>query len=175
MINLILHLKVHVFLFSNIKIIDFGNSFSVGKCITHTNYIVTRYYRAPEICFSCSYNEQLDIWSLGCIFYEILIGKPLFVSKNQRDLVFKICEYIGLPDPSYSNTHFDYYFDHIEPNQISKDINFSEEIQNEDIDICERIQAGLESNGFGSGILSTEFEIGVNHFQNYIENKINNG
>ena len=62
-----------------------------------------------------------------------------------------------------------------EPNQISKDINFSEEIQNEDIDICERIQAGLKSNGFDSGILSAEYEIGVSHFQNYIENKINNG
>ena len=71
--------------------------------------------------------------------------------------------------------HFDYYFLDIEPNQISKDINFSEEIQNEDIDICERIQAGLESNGFDSGILSTKYEIGVSHFQNYIENKINNG
>ena len=43
-----------------------------------------------------------------------------------------------------------------------------EKIQNEDIDICERIQAGLESNGFDSGILSTEYEIGVSHFQNYI-------
>ena len=73
------------------------------------------------------------------------------------------------------NVHFDYYFLDIEPNQISKDINFSEKIQNEDIDICERIQAGLESNGFDSGILSTEYEIGVSHFQNFIENKINNG
>tara|TARA_B100000676_G_scaffold67480_1_gene67557 strand:- start:5 stop:490 length:486 start_codon:yes stop_codon:yes gene_type:complete len=78
-------------------------------------------------------------------------------------------------DASSCNVHFDYYFDHIEPNQISKDINFSEEIQKEDIDICERIQAGLESNGFDSGILSTEYETGVSHFQNYIENKINNG
>ena len=73
------------------------------------------------------------------------------------------------------NVHFDYYFLDIELNQISKDINFSEEIQNEDINICERIQAGLESNGFDSGILSTEYEIGVSHFQNFIENKINNG
>ena len=45
----------------------------------------------------------------------------------------------------------------------------------EDIDICERIQAGLESNGFDSGILSTKYEIGISHFQNYIESKINNG
>tara|TARA_Y100000816_G_C25747337_1_gene393127 strand:- start:118 stop:603 length:486 start_codon:yes stop_codon:yes gene_type:complete len=76
---------------------------------------------------------------------------------------------------SSCNVHFDYYFDDIQPKQISKDINFSENVQSEDIDICERIQTGLESNGFDSGILSTKYEIGVSHFQNYIENKIKNG
>ena len=60
-------------------------------------------------------------------------------------------------------------------NSIQKDISFSEEIQNEDINICERIQIGLESDGFDHGVFSKKYETGVSHFQSYIEEKINNG
>jgi len=77
---------------------------------------------------------------------------------------------------SSCNVYFDYYFENEEDlESIQEDIFFSEEIQNEDIDICERIQTGLESDGFDQGVFSKKYETGVSHFQSYIEKKINNG
>ena len=77
---------------------------------------------------------------------------------------------------SSCNVYFDYYFENEEDlESIQEDISFSEEVQNEDINICERIQIGLESDGFDHGIFSKKYETGVSHFQSYIEKKINNG
>ena len=59
--------------------------------------------------------------------------------------------------------------------KIRKDILFSEEVQNEDIYICEKVQRGLKSDGFNQSIFSEKYEIGVSHFQSYISEKINNG
>ena len=79
-------------------------------------------------------------------------------------------------DASSCNVYFDYYFETEEDlESIQEDISFSEKIQNEDINICERIQIGLESDGFDHGIFSKKYETGVSHFQSYIEKKINNG
>ena len=77
---------------------------------------------------------------------------------------------------SSCNVFFDYYFENEEDlNSIQQDISFSEEVQIEDINICERIQIGLESDGFDNGVFSKKYETGVSHFQSYIEKKINNG
>ena len=77
---------------------------------------------------------------------------------------------------SSCNVYFDYYFENEEDlESIQEDISFSEEVQNEDINICERIQIGLESDGFDHGVFSKKYETGVSHFQSYIEKKINNG
>lgn len=79
-------------------------------------------------------------------------------------------------DASSCNVYFDYYFETEEDlESIQEDISFSEEVQNEDINICERIQIGLESDGFDHGVFSKKYETGVSHFQSYIEEKINNG
>lgn len=56
------------------------------------DYVATRWYRAPELCgsFFSKYTPAIDIWSIGCIFGEILMGKPLFPGKNvahQLDLM----------------------------------------------------------------------------------------
>jgi len=77
---------------------------------------------------------------------------------------------------SSCNVFFDYYFENEEDlNSIQKDISFSEDIQNEDINICERIQLGLESDGFDRGVFSKKYENGVSHFQSYINKKVKNG
>ena len=77
---------------------------------------------------------------------------------------------------SSCNVYFDYYFENEEDlESIQEDISFSEEVQNEDINICERIQIGLKSDGFAHGVFSKKYETGVSHFQSYIEKKINNG
>jgi serine/threonine protein kinase len=48
-----------------------------------TEYVVTRWYRAPELLLNCSeYTAAIDIWSVGCIFMEIIQREPLFPGKD---------------------------------------------------------------------------------------------
>jgi serine/threonine protein kinase len=48
-----------------------------------TEYVVTRWYRAPELLLSCEeYTASIDVWSVGCIFAELLGRKPLFPGKD---------------------------------------------------------------------------------------------
>lgn len=52
-----------------------------------TGYVSTRYYRAPEIMLTWQkYDVAVDIWSTGCIFAEMLEGKPLFPGKDRERL-----------------------------------------------------------------------------------------
>lgn len=54
-----------------------------------TGYVSTRYYRAPEIMLTWQkYDVAVDIWSTGCIFAEMLEGKPLFPGKDRTCLSF---------------------------------------------------------------------------------------
>ena len=67
-----------------IKIADFGLARSVASgrkrlLEIHTEYIATRWYRAPEIVLgSTKYQKPVDMWSVGCIIGEMIIGKPVF-------------------------------------------------------------------------------------------------
>ncbi|KAJ0586567.1 putative mitogen-activated protein kinase CMGC-MAPK family [Helianthus annuus] len=48
-----------------------------------TEYVVTRWYRAPELLLNCSeYTASIDIWSVGCILMEIILREPLFPGKD---------------------------------------------------------------------------------------------
>ena len=58
-------------------IADYGSScFNVNTIVT--SYIQTRYYRAPEIILGIKFSYPIDVWSLGCIIYELYFGHPLF-------------------------------------------------------------------------------------------------
>ncbi|XP_065669565.1 extracellular signal-regulated kinase 2 isoform X2 [Hydra vulgaris] len=80
-----------------IKICDFGLARSV-QCLTleHgdptlTDYVATRWYRAPEILLASSkYTKGVDMWSMGCILGEILLGKPLFPGSSTLNQIEKI-------------------------------------------------------------------------------------
>ncbi|KAH8857659.1 Mitogen-activated protein kinase 15 [Schistosoma japonicum] len=64
-----------------------------------TEYVATRWYRAPEILLAChDYTKGVDIWSLGCILGEMLIGTPLFPGTSTLDQIERIMG--GLPKPS---------------------------------------------------------------------------
>ena len=78
-----------------IKIIDFGSGCIHGE--QFYNIVQTRYYRAPEIFLGISYDYAIDMWSLGCILVELLIGKPLLSGKTEEEQVILICELLGLP------------------------------------------------------------------------------
>lgn len=72
-----------------LKICDFGlargfdDTLSEENASQLTEYVATRWYRAPEIMLSFRrYTKAIDVWSLGCIFGELLLGKPLFKGKE---------------------------------------------------------------------------------------------
>ena len=64
-----------------------------------TEYVVTRYYRAPEVmCCSRLYDTQIDVWSLGCIMGEMYYKKPLFRGNNHLHQLQVIFYYCGTPN-----------------------------------------------------------------------------
>jgi serine/threonine protein kinase len=60
----------------NVKVVDFGSATFIDD--NDYDYLQTRPYRAPEISFGCKFDFTADIWSLGCIMYEIITSKVLF-------------------------------------------------------------------------------------------------
>jgi mitogen-activated protein kinase 7 len=56
-----------------------------------TEYVATRWYRAPEIMLSFkSYTKAIDVWSVGCIMAELLGGKPLFKGRDCKEFIFHL-------------------------------------------------------------------------------------
>ena len=89
------------------KVADFGLARSLlydqvdtsGERDVLTDYVATRWYRAPEILLgSNAYGKAVDLWSLGCIFGEMLGGKPLFPGSNTLNQVERVGQVIGAPD-----------------------------------------------------------------------------
>ncbi|KAI5124288.1 hypothetical protein M0805_005135 [Coniferiporia weirii] len=87
-----------------LKICDFGLSRGFDavpdEFATHmTEYVATRWYRAPEIMLAFRrYNTAIDVWSIGCIMAELILGKPLFKGKDYVDQLNKILDVLGTPD-----------------------------------------------------------------------------
>ncbi|CAJ1386497.1 unnamed protein product [Effrenium voratum] len=67
-------------------------------CGTLTEYVVTRWYRAPEVMLlPKQYSTAVDIWSVGCILGEILGRKAMFPGKNHIDMVTMVAKFVGNP------------------------------------------------------------------------------
>lgn len=67
----------------DLKIGDFGLARTTSETDFMTEYVVTRWYRAPELLLNCSeYTAAIDIWSVGCILGEIMTREPLFPGKD---------------------------------------------------------------------------------------------
>mmetsp|Transcript_35908 Transcript_35908/g.82444 ORF Transcript_35908/g.82444 Transcript_35908/m.82444 type:complete len:374 (-) Transcript_35908:161-1282(-) len=85
----------------DLKICDFGlaRGFSAGEDDPLlTDYVVTRWYRAPEVVLLASdYTQSIDIWSVGCILCEMIGRKAVFMGKNHLDQINKILSIIGTP------------------------------------------------------------------------------
>lgn len=86
----------------DLKICDFGLARTSQKGQEFmTEYVVTRWYRAPELLLSCAeYNHQVDVWSVGCVFAELLGRKPLFPGKDYVHQLNLITKIIGTPSES---------------------------------------------------------------------------
>ncbi|PIO26966.1 hypothetical protein AB205_0019360 [Aquarana catesbeiana] len=65
-----------------LKILDFGLARTAGTSFMMTPYVVTRYYRAPEVILGMGYKENVDIWSVGCIMGEMVRHKILFPGRD---------------------------------------------------------------------------------------------
>ncbi len=83
-----------------IKIADFGLAREIRSIPPYTEYVSTRYYRAPEcILKSNNYNSPIDIWALGCIIAEMYNHPiPIFFGNNEKEVLFKINTILGFPD-----------------------------------------------------------------------------
>ena len=82
----------------SIKIADFGLARETNSRPPYTEYISTRWYRAPEILLrSKRYNSAVDIWASGCIMAELMSLSPLFPGSNEEDQLYKICSILGSP------------------------------------------------------------------------------
>jgi mitogen-activated protein kinase 1/3/mitogen-activated protein kinase 6 len=89
----------------DLKICDFGlarlhheGGDNTGAC-PMTEYVCTRWFRAPEVlCSWTDYSKAVDIWSVGCIFAEMLRRKPLFPGKNTQHQLQLIISCLGTPE-----------------------------------------------------------------------------
>ncbi|XP_071500158.1 MAPK/MAK/MRK overlapping kinase-like [Diadema setosum] len=88
----------------HLKLADFGSCRSVYSKQPFTEYISTRWYRAPECLLTDGYySYQMDMWSVGCVFFEILSLHPLFPGANEVDQIAKIHDVMGTPDTTLLN------------------------------------------------------------------------
>uniref|UniRef100_A0A8C5T5X1 non-specific serine/threonine protein kinase n=1 Tax=Malurus cyaneus samueli TaxID=2593467 RepID=A0A8C5T5X1_9PASS len=101
----------NVFLTQNgkVKLGDFGSARLLAHPMSYAcTYVGTPYYVPPEIWESMPYNNKSDIWSLGCILYELCTLKHPFQANSWKHLIFKICK--GSYDPLPSHYSYELHY-----------------------------------------------------------------
>eukprot|EP00026_Physarum_polycephalum_P002215 Phypoly_transcript_02220.p1 GENE.Phypoly_transcript_02220~~Phypoly_transcript_02220.p1 ORF type:complete len:914 (+),score=218.36 Phypoly_transcript_02220:93-2834(+) len=108
-----------------IKLCDFGSAKMLVKTEANVAYICSRYYRAPELIFGATnYTTSIDVWSVGCVFAELILGAPLFPGESGVDQLVEIIKILGTPtreqvfamNPNYTN----YKFPNVQPHPWAK-------------------------------------------------------
>lgn len=85
-----------------VKLADFGLARETKSKPPYTEYVSTRWYRAPEVLLrSREYSNPVDTWALGTIMAELINLKPLFPGHTEVDQVARICEILGDPSDEY--------------------------------------------------------------------------
>ncbi|XP_027535014.1 mitogen-activated protein kinase 12 isoform X2 [Neopelma chrysocephalum] len=83
-----------------LKILDFGLARHTDSEMT--GYVVTRWYRAPEVILNwMHYTQTVDIWSVGCIMAEMITGRPLFKGNDHLDQLTEIMKITGTPTQDF--------------------------------------------------------------------------
>jgi len=112
-----------------LKVADFGSCRGIYSKQPYTEYISTRWYRAPECILTDGYyTYKMDMWGVGCVFFEIMSLYPLFPGTNELDQIEKIHNISGTPAPEvlakmkrHSNQqHIDFNFPQKEGSGIEK-------------------------------------------------------
>ncbi|KAL0920565.1 hypothetical protein M5K25_009708 [Dendrobium thyrsiflorum] len=111
-----------------LKLCDFGSAKKLVQGEPNISYICSRYYRAPELIFGATeYTTAIDMWSVGCVLAELLLGKPLFPGDSAVDQLVEIVKVLGTPtteeikcmNPNYT----EFKFPQIKPHSWSKVFN----------------------------------------------------
>lgn len=98
-----------------LKICDFGSAKMLVPGEPNISYICSRYYRAPELIFGATeYTTAIDMWSVGCVMAELLMGQPLFPGESSVDQLVEIIKVLGTPtreeikcmNPNYNEFKF---------------------------------------------------------------------
>ena len=124
-----------------LKIIDLGSSFE-EKENKYYDYIQSRWYRSPEVLFNRKITKKIDMWSYGCILFELYHRRPLFRGKNSENMKEKIYDLMKkvetenyiLIEKNYNLDRFIklclkfYYKDRISSEELVKNIYFKPEI-----------------------------------------------
>ena len=110
----------------SIKIIDFGLSRSYIDT-NMTEYVVTRWYRAPEIILSPKqYNKKIDIWGIGCIMVELITKRPLFKADNYIHLIKEIVKILDVDKKDMSFVEFGLQIINKEIDKKNKNATFNQ-------------------------------------------------
>ncbi|GAM24917.1 hypothetical protein SAMD00019534_080920, partial [Acytostelium subglobosum LB1] len=128
---------------SVLKLCDFGSAKILVKGEANVSYICSRHYRAPELIFgSTNYTTTIDIWSLGCVMAELLLGQQLFPGENGIDQLVEIIKVLGTPTKEQilvMNPHYSSFkFPEIKANPWSK-VFKSRDVPPEAIDLISKI------------------------------------
>ncbi len=84
-----------------VKIADFGLAREIRSSPPYTDYVSTRWYRAPEVLLrSTNYSSPIDVWAVGCIMAELYTRRPLFPGTSEIDQIYKVCSVLGTPSSS---------------------------------------------------------------------------
>ncbi|TVU35818.1 hypothetical protein EJB05_17724 [Eragrostis curvula] len=134
-----------------LKICDFGLARvafnDTPTTIFWTDYVATRWYRAPELCgsFFSKYTPAIDIWSIGCIFAEVLTGKPLFPGKNVVHQLDLMTDLLGTPSmDTISRVRNEKARRYLSSMRKKEPISFSQKFPNADplaLDLLQRLLA----------------------------------
>jgi serine/threonine-protein kinase PRP4 len=77
-----------------IKLCDFGSCVSVEEA-SITEYMVSRFYRAPEIMLGCSFDQGIDVWSAGVTLFELYTGRVMFPGRSNNEMIKLIMQTKG--------------------------------------------------------------------------------
>jgi kinase len=108
--NLLVNTETH-----QLKLCDFGSAKQLVKGEPNIAYICSRYYRAPELIFGATdYTSAIDVWSVGCVLAELLLGQPMFPGESGVDQLVEIIKVLGTPtreeinamNPNYTEFKF---------------------------------------------------------------------
>lgn len=168
---------------SSLKICDLGSAADASENEI-TPYLVSRFYRAPEIILGVPYDFAIDMWSIGCTLFEMYTGKILFTGRNNNQMLKSIMECRGkfslkmLKKAEFGAVHFDDVSlnfrslerDKVTGRDVTKMINFVKPTR----DLKTRLIAATTGTGTGSKKVIAEADLKeVNLFADLLDRCLN--